>query len=177
MYNRTEAKKMYAEDPTVEIYYNAHKGKGWRKCVYPQWHSENEYRVVPSEYAEAWQAYLDGELVILVGGSWEKYKESGEAPRFILSPDHYKRSRWSIFRERAKTRGAVVYEDAGDWVAVSKPLWSEDGQYVVILPERAESWQAYLDGELEVYLQYSLQSRHKGIRPREQGDWSHLCRK
>ena len=37
-----------------------------------------------------------------------------------------------------------------EWITVPDPHWSPEVQYKTILPEYAEAWQAWLDGELEV---------------------------
>ena len=37
-----------------------------------------------------------------------------------------------------------------EWIAVPDPHWSPEVQYKTILPEYAEAWKAWLDGELEV---------------------------
>lgn len=59
--------------------------------AYPHWLEENDYKTILPEYAEAWQAFLDGELEVTGhhDDDWEDWP--GQPPAFDLPSAHYRR--------------------------------------------------------------------------------------
>ena len=55
----------------------------------PSWLPEVEYKTILPEYAEAWQAWLDGELEVL--GYKDEWVLFAKKPSFANSPEYYRR--------------------------------------------------------------------------------------
>ena len=58
---------------------------------YPHWLEGNDYKTILPEYAEAWQAFLDGELQVIghPDDDWVDWCEN--PPAFDMSSSHYRR--------------------------------------------------------------------------------------
>ena len=64
----------------------------WRSVSgYPQWFEKYDYKTILPEYAEAWQAFLDGELQVIghPDDDWVDWCEN--PPAFDMSSSHYRR--------------------------------------------------------------------------------------
>ena len=78
----------------------------WRAATaYPQWYEKYDYKTILPEYAELWQAFLDGELQVgdpdLNGVVWVDWCE--QPPAFDLPPECYRR--------KPKPKNIYVVED------------------------------------------------------------------
>ena len=69
---------------------NQEGNRGWLPVAgAPEWFPENEYKTILPEYAEAWQAWLDGELEVL--GYKDEWVLFAKLPSFANSPEYYRR--------------------------------------------------------------------------------------
>ena len=57
----------------------------------PRWLEKNDYKTILPEYAEAWQAFLDGELQAIIHGADDWVDWPARSPAFDLPSTHYRR--------------------------------------------------------------------------------------
>ena len=80
--------KKWADNKDAVVWYDSY---GWRVVEGPLWLEENDYKTILPEYAEAWQAFLDGELQVIMhhDDDWVDWRE--QPPVFDMSSSHYRR--------------------------------------------------------------------------------------
>lgn len=65
--------KKWADNNDCQIWYYDKNEEKWENTPFPSWEPTLQYVVVLKEYAEAWQAWIDGELQILMSGGWTEW--------------------------------------------------------------------------------------------------------
>ena len=100
-----------------------------------------------------------------------------------------KRKNAEEIKKWADNKDAVVWVFVNEWVIQSAPpRWLEKNEYKTILPEYAEAWQAFLDGQLQVIIHstddwvdwrwlspaFDLPSTHYRRKPKSREYWLNL---
>ena len=92
---------------TMEDVIWVNTGCGWTKVLGPcSWYESDRYKVIGSVYAEAWAAYLEGEMEFFDEGTWRTWLTA--EPMFNNGPDCYRRKLgWTVERVNGMSEDAA----------------------------------------------------------------------
>jgi hypothetical protein len=147
--------KKWADNDDSHIWYYNKYTEEWEKCPLPIWEKTVQYAVILKEYAEAWQAWMDGELqVVTVEGKWTEWPGL-RPPSFDAPASNYR-------RKPAEPKPEPVKPQPGEkWKHITGTVVVVTGEKSGVLIEKSPN-ERYEVGDL----------RHDWTFPGRNGRWT-----